>query len=138
MAKQATTKRTAAKKPAAITSITLPKLAKGELWAGIVLNAKGAPAHHLILLPGELESGDWKTSIEWAKKQGGELPTRQEQSILFGNLRSQFQSRTYWSGAQYAGSSGDAWCQSFYYGGQYGYHKDDTLRARAVRRTVIQ
>lgn len=137
MAKKATTKRPAAKKAAAPITITVPKLAKGEHWAGIVLDDKGAPAHHLILLPGD-ESANWAVATKWAEKQGGELPTRQEQSILFGNLPAQFQPRWYWSSEQSAGGSGCAWFQYFGDGYQVSDPKDGSLRARAGRRVTIQ
>jgi hypothetical protein len=41
----------------------------------------------------------------------------------------------HWSSTQY--SADYAWCQTFGGGGQYGYDKDDELRARAVRRLLI-
>lgn len=118
------------------TTITLPELSKGEHYAGLILK-DGIPTHHLILLPGELGSGTWKESIAWAKEQGGELPTRQEQSLLFANAREQFQERYYWSCEQPAAGSGYAWYQDFGNGNQDYWHKDNTSRARAVRRLPI-
>lgn len=75
---------------APLPHITIPSLADGELWAGILLNEDGTPIHHVILLPGEAERIGWNKAIEWAKEIGGELPTRREQSLLFANLKSQF------------------------------------------------
>lgn len=43
----------------------------------------------------------------------------------------------YWTSTHYAGNDAYAWTQSFYYGGQYGIHKVDLNRARAVRRIKL-
>jgi len=121
---------------AAPQSITIPQLAEGEHYAGIIIE-NGRISHHLVLLPGELASGTWKKSIDWAKKKGGELPTRSEQALLYANLKTQFQSSWYWSGEQYAPDDGYAWCQNFGYGYQNYYRKNGNGRARAVRRLPI-
>jgi len=107
-------------------------LAKGERYAGLVLNEDGTPSHHLVLLPGQAEDIDWPDAIEWASKAGGELPTRREQALLFANLKGSFEARGYWSSEQ--SSDDDAWYQNFRYGCQHGYDKSAELRARAVRR----
>jgi hypothetical protein len=110
----------------------------GELYAGIILGKDGQPDHHLILLPGEAESVNWKAAKEFATKAGGELPTRREQSLLYANLKEHFQERAYWSGEQRAADSDYAWHQHFGYGCQGSSHKGLQLRARAVRRLEIQ
>ena len=125
----------AEKAVAAPVTITLPELNEGEKYAGIVLK-DGVPSHHLILLPGDKDDGNWPDAIEWAKERGGELPTKQEQSILYGNLPDEFQKDWYWSGTEF--SSDDAWCLHFYDGFQNFCDKDTGIRARAVRRLVIQ
>lgn len=117
--------------------ITLPTLKKGEHYAGICLGEDGKPSHHLILLQGEAESVTWEQAKAWAKKAGGELPTRQEQSLLFANLKAQFKSYWYWSGTQPAATSDYAWMQHFGYGGQLNNHESYDYRARAVRRSPI-
>ena len=124
----------AEKAVAAPVTITLPELNEGEKYAGIVLK-DGVPSHHLILLPGDKDDGNWPDAVEWAKERGGELPTKQEQSILYGNLPDEFQKDWYWSGTEY--SSGNAWYQYFDGGDQDDYCKDDYVRARAVRRLAI-
>ena len=126
-------KETASAKASSIASI----LKAGEHYAGILLGKNGEPDHHLILLPGEAESVNWAQAKEFSAKAGGELPTRREQSLLFANLKEQFQPRWHWSGEQHASDSDCAWVQDFYSGNQDSYHKDDNYRARAVRRLVI-
>ena len=128
---------TRAKKPAAPITLTLPALKKDEHNAGIIF-VDGKPSHWVILLAGELKPSPWKTALAWAKKQGGELPTRREQSLLFANVKEQFQGAWYWSGEPYASDASSAWMQLFLNGGQYGSHVDYYYRARAVRRIPIQ
>lgn len=112
-------------------------LQPGERYAGLVLEtATGAPSHHLVLLPGETEDITWEDASKWAKEQGGDLPTRQEQSLLLANLKSEFKPNWYWSGEKASASS--AWGQSFSYGYQLSTSTlDDEWRVRAVRRLSV-
>jgi hypothetical protein len=120
-------------------TLTLPaatiELAKGERFAGLVLSEDGKPSHHLVLLPGQATDVDWDDAKTWAASIGGELPTRQEQALLFANLKGSFETRAYWSGTP--PSSGHAWCQYFSSGGQDNYSTSAELCARAVRRLPI-
>ena len=126
----------------AATSYHFPEssieLAHGEHYAGIILGKDGEPSHHLILLAGDAESINWKDANAWAAGQGGELPTRREQSLLYANLKEQFEEAAYWSAQEYESNDGYAWYQYFSNGGQYYFHKGAALRARAVRRLVIE
>ena len=126
----------------AVTEYSIPEqeieLAAGEHYAGIILDEAGEPAYHLILLPGEKESINWKDAMDWAKEQGGNLPTRPEQALLFANLKSHFEPKWYWSSERQGSDSGCAWFQGFLYGYQTVGSVHDELRARAVRRLVIQ
>jgi len=117
-------------------TLTLPTLAEGELYAGLVL--EDGAWHHLVLLPGSMPKvAGWKKAMEWAKEQQGDLPTRREQAVLYGNLPGEFEQDWYWSSTPYAGDESYAWCQYFGRGGQGYDRKDDELRARAVRRVTI-
>jgi len=119
-------------KAAAIT------LAPGERYAGLILGENGEADYHLILLPGEVEDIDWEGAGKWAAALGGALPTRREQSLLFTNLKVEFQGSWYWSGQQHEADSGWAWSQLFFHGNQYSGPQSTELRARAVRRLVLQ
>ena len=55
------------------------------------ITIEAAAAYVLEILPGEFE-GTWKQAMAWAKKQGGELPTRKEQALLFANASGKFES----------------------------------------------
>jgi len=112
-------------------------LKSGEKYAGLILGKDGAPDQHVILLSGQANDVTWKDAKAWAKNAGGELPTRREQSLLFANLKEEFEPRYYWSGDLYEPGSGFAWCQNFYYGSQGGYYLYGKLRARSVRRLPV-
>jgi hypothetical protein len=118
-----------------VTGVKIP-LAPGEHYAGLVLGEDGAPDYHLILLPGQAGDVNWQAARAWAAEQGGELPTRREQSLLFANLKSEFEERYYWSCEQHEGYPGWAWCQSFSDGGQSNGRQGSEFRARAVRRFI--
>lgn len=107
----------------------------GGLYAGLTVH-ENDPAE-LILLPGEFE-GPWEKAKAWAAEQGGELPTRIDQNVLFKNLKGEFKSEYYWSSEPLAGNAAYAWCQYFGYGGQSYGHKGYGCRCRAVRRISIR
>ncbi|UGA37908.1 hypothetical protein JOS77_28885 [Chromobacterium haemolyticum] len=113
--------------------ITLPELQEGEKYAGLIL-VDGKPSHHVVLLDGEVEMAR-DDAMAWAAEQGGDLPSREEQSLLYANLKAEFKPEWYWSNTQY--SRDDAYAQHFSIGGQPSNDKDSTLRARAVRRLPI-
>ena len=110
------------------------ELQHGERYAGLLFDADGLASHHLILLPGEAEDIKWDAAKEWATKAGGELPTRQEQALLFANLKSEFKPNWYWSGESHETDSSYAWDQDFGVGTQNYFSKGYAGRARAVRR----
>lgn len=119
------------------TVYTLPAtqitLQPGEHYAGLVLDATtGKPSHHLVLLAGDAEELTWAEATAWAEEHGGHLPTRQEQALLFANLKREFEGAWYWSGEK--SSSGSAWLQDFHDGNQSHDTLDYRLRVRAVRR----
>jgi len=112
-------------------------LKKGEHYAGIILGKNGQPDHHLILLPGQADDVTFQQAQEFATKASGELPTRREQSLLYANLKEEFEERWYWSGELHASNSVFAWCQIFINGNQNYGNTGNKCRARAVRRVVI-
>ena len=105
------------------------------IYAGITVHDNDP--HELVLLPGEFK-GTWEKAKAWATEQGGVLPSRIDQLVLFKNLKSEFKDDWYWSGEQFAGDDACAWVQDFSYGYQDYGHKDGIFRCRAVRRVPIQ
>jgi hypothetical protein len=111
----------------------IPDLAEDERYIGGIVAADGTTTH-IILLPGTFQ-GTWKKSMNWAAKQGGDLPNRVEEALMYATAKEEFEPSWYWSNTESA--SGYAWYQYFTSGHQYYHHKDYELRARAVRRLVI-
>jgi hypothetical protein len=115
----------------------LIELKPGEHYAGVILGKDCEQSYHLILIAGDAQEITWDQAVAWAKGQGGELPSRREQSLLFANLKDEFTQNYYWSGERHK-DDGWAWYQYFGDGSQYGDLKGIQLRARAVRRLVIE
>jgi hypothetical protein len=127
--------------PTITIAATTIDLREGEHYVGLTLNADGTPSHHLVLLPEANKCMPWQAAVEHAKDQGGALPTRREQSLLFANLKDQFRPAWYWSSEEYQDADADAedagsfaWGHDFNYGYQDGTHKSYEGRCRAVRR----
>ena len=120
-----------------LTLNTTVVLKSGEQYAGIILSFDETPAYHLILLPGEKNNIQWAAARGWAADQGGELPSRREQSLLFANLKDQFTPDFYWSSDQDEDFSSLAGCQNFGDGYQDDAGVRGRLHARAVRRVYI-
>ncbi len=108
---------------------------RGVIYAGEVIGQNGNPNYRLYLL---LEKPDnplnWKDATTWTTFVGGDLPTRSEQAILYGNLKAEFETRWYWSNTQDANNTDYAWMQNFDNCNQDFYHKSNEYRARAVIR----
>lgn len=116
--------------------ITKPELKKGERYIGATVSAEGVVTH-IILLVGDKKL-DWAKAKEWAESIGGDLPSRVEQALLYATAPDEFKKDAYWSNTLHASYSDFAWCQSFSYGHQGNCYTSSELRARAVRRLVIQ
>jgi hypothetical protein len=121
----------------ALAAWLMQHLNKGEHYAGVVIGDDGMPSYHLVLMAGLASDVSWPDAKAWAEKTGGELPTRQEQALLFANLKGKFEPRAYWSNEQHAAGTDCAWFQNFYDGSQDYDYKSASLRARAVRRLII-
>ena len=120
------------------TAVSVPQLAEGEIYVGVVTNT-AREQHHVVLLPGDNDDATWQAQMDWAKSIGGDLPTRVEMLFLLENHRDEFERDAYWT-CQHdtdPGYSGWAWSQGFLSGDQSGNHQTDELRARAVRRLPI-
>ena len=106
----------------------------GEIYAGLILGKDRRPDYHLVLLPAKPEKNmNWNDAMQWAKSVGGDLPTRNEQSLLFVNCKTQFKPKWYWSNEQNANYTNYAWVQDFDDGCKNDDHKIEDYRARAVR-----
>ena len=124
----------AKRRAAAPKKPVLPKLAKGEVYVGITLHDD--KLHHLILLPGSTKTA-WKAAGEWAKAQGGVLPSRHDGLVLLKHARALFERAYHWLDEQLAVDSSYAWLQSFGWGTQFNIDLEGELRVRAVRRVPV-
>lgn len=107
---------------------------KEGIYAGITLD--GTQPMALILLPGD-EKMNWQAANDWAIKQQGTLPTRQDALVLWQNVPKEFKETYYWTREEVASDADYAWCQDFGYGYQYYGRKSYGCRCRAVRRVAI-
>ena len=120
-----------------VNTFLRPVTLEGEIYAGSIINPDGT-GHHVILLAGDKDDSNWQDAMDWAKELGGDLPNRVETALLFNQSKDQFKSEWYWTNEQRASSSDYAWFQHFDDGYQYYDSKGYELRARAVRRLIIQ
>ena len=114
-------------------------LQPGERYAGVVLDADGNVKHHLVLLPARPEKRmNWQAAIDWAASMGGQLPDRQEQSLLFANCKPHLPSGGWhWSCESREEDASYAWSCFFDDGGYPSHdHKSYEGSAVAVRRFV--
>lgn len=117
-------------------ALSIPSLNPGEKYAGGII-ALDRAVLHVILLPASTVELPWSEGNTWAKEQGGSLPDRLEQLLLWTHLREDFEKKAYWSCEQSANYASWAWCQDFY-GGTQGYGNESAkLACRAVRRVLI-
>ena len=124
-----------------IQTVNIPEvnidLRNDEHYAGAVFDGNGKPTHHLILLPSEAKSITWTEALTWGEQAGSALPTRQEQALLYANLKPHFKGAWYWSSEQHASNKDRAWRQHFDDCYQDDGHKDEKSYARAIRRVPI-
>ena len=103
---------------------------EGGTFAGLTTKPDGT--HFVvILLPGAGTDLTWTKAKAWAKKQGGELPSRPVAALLFANVKSALQPRWHWTSEEEDASS--AWGCDFGNGYQHYYHKSFAGGAVAVR-----
>jgi hypothetical protein len=82
-------------------------------------------------------SGDNPSSVPVGYAYSLGAPARTAFELFQDGGREAFDDTWYWSSTQYAGGESYAWSQYFGDGYQSITHKDDELRARAVRRLKI-
>ncbi len=90
------------KDPQPATTISLASLPAiggaldGGTFAGLTTTPTGTHCA-VVLLPAAGESLTWAKAKAWAKKQGGELPSRLVAALLFANVKSALQPRWHWT-----------------------------------------
>jgi len=110
----------------------------GEHYAGPVLDENGVVMHHLVLMAqrptGKLA---WQAATDWADSIGGNLPTRQEQALLFANCKTHVKPDWHWSSEIHEDDASFAWYCYFGNGDQDRDRKSYGGTAVAVRRIHV-
>jgi len=104
---------------AAIPITELPAigaLLRGGTYAGAISQPDGALVA-VVLLPGVGENLTWAKAKAWAKKQGGELPSRPVAALLYASVKAQLRPRRHWTSEAHDASY--AWLCNFIDGYQY-------------------
>ena len=116
-----------------ITIAALPAIGAalaGGTFAGLTTLPNGTH-HAVVLLPGKGDDLTWQQAGEWAKEQGGLLPTRTVAALLFANVQAQLQPEWHWTAEEHSASY--AWSCLFDLGDQLNVHKIYKGSAVAVR-----
>lgn len=112
---------------------TLPALGApldGGTFAGLTTKKDGTH-HAVVLLPEQAKRLTWKKAMNWAKKQGAELPSRPVAALLFANAKDQLKPTWHWTSEENDASY--AWHCFFGHGTQTFDHKSYGGGAVAVR-----
>ena len=115
----------------------LPAIGKpldGGHFAGITTNSKGQH-YAVVLLPEQGSDLTHAKAKAWAKKLGGELPTRPVAAMLFANLKRLLREQWHWTADTQGASC--AWDCHFDNGYQDCDHKSFEGSAVAVRLVPI-
>ena len=118
---------------AALTIAMLPKIGAefdGGIFVGITTKNDGTHCA-VVLLPNKAQELTWKKAMNWAEKEGGELPSRPVAAMLFANVKDRLDQRWHWTSEAYDASS--AWSCYFTNGNQSPTHKSYEGCAVAVR-----
>ena len=101
-----------------ITIAALPAIGAalaGGTFAGLTTLPNGTH-HAVVLLPGKGDDLTYQQAGEWAKEQGGVLPTRPVAALLFANVQAQLQPEWHWTADEHSASY--AWYCTFDEGSQ--------------------
>lgn len=110
------------------------QLLNGGTFAGLTTKPDGTHCA-VVLLPGTGTDLTWTKAKAWAKKQGGELPSRPVAALLFANVKASLQLGWHWTSEEFDASY--AWFCSFGTGYQNGCRKSYEGSAVAVRQIPL-
>ena len=106
----------------------------GGTFAGLTTKPDGTHCA-VVLLPDNGTDLTWAKAKTWAKKQGGELPSRPVAALLFANIKASLQPKWHWTSEEYDASY--VWLCNFGYGPQTYSYKSFKGSAVAVRYIKI-
>ena len=107
---------------------------EGGTFAGLTTKPDGTHCA-VVLLPDAGTDLTWTKAKAWAKKQGGELPSRPVAALLFANVKASLQPRWHWTSGELDASY--AWGCHFNYGFQSSFRKSYEGGAVAVRQIPL-
>ena len=99
------------------------------IFAGVITRNSAHVA--VVLLYGRGESLTWAKANEWAKNQGGELPTRQVAALLLDNCKDNLPTDWLWTNAD--ANKSLAWVCSIRFNTPYLHYKGREIAAVAVK-----
>lgn len=108
--------------PTTIQYADLPALGAdidGGTFAGLTTKPDGSHCA-VILLPDKGKDLTWTKAKDWAKKVGGELPTRPVAALLFARVKPSLSPEWHWTADEYDASY--AWNCRFSHGSQNNDH----------------
>jgi len=105
------------------------------IFAGITTKPDGTHCA-VVLLPAKGTNLTWKKAMNWAKKLGGELPTRTVAALLVANVEDKLELELHWTADEL--NTSYAWACHFYFGTQSSYKNLNELAAVAVRTIVLE
>jgi hypothetical protein len=100
-------------------------------FAGITTKPDGTHCA-IVLLPTKGEDLSWSAALNWAKEQGGELPSRPVASLLFANVKPELEAGWHWTSEEDEDNASYAWGCNFG-DGVASNHKSYEGSAVAVR-----
>ena len=101
-------------------------------FAGITTKKDGTHCA-VVLLPTKGEDLSWSAALNWAKEQGGELPSRPVASLLFANVKPELEVGWHWTSEEDEHNASYAWGCYFGHGHIGNNHKSAEGSAVAVR-----
>ena len=110
------------------------QLLNGGTFAGLTTKPDGTHCA-VVLLPGTGTDLTWTKAKAWAKKQGGELPSRPVAALLFANVKASLQLGSHWTSEEF--DAPYAWICYFDDGHQFYGRKSFEGSAVAVRYIKI-
>ncbi len=111
------------------------QLLNGGTFAGLTTKPDGTHCA-VVLLPGTGTDLTWTKAKAWAKKQGGELPSRPVAALLFANVKASLQLGWHWTSEEFDASF--AWLCYFDDGHQFYGRKSYEGSAVAVRALEVK
>lgn len=108
----------------------------GEKYVGVLPGINGGKDQRIVLLAADVDGANYAAAVA-ATPVGGSLPTRQEQSFLYAQMKEEFEPEFHWSSEVDATYKDLVWAQDFDNGYQFAHNEAHLFRARYIRREDV-